>query len=192
MAKAIKHHFWKEMTPEEIRAFNESHEFNLDEMLASIESLMADTLVAAGFPKTLKPPFAPVDVVLRKQIEERGFDWESREGYAVRIMYQTWLVRTSGGRADIAALHALYLGGLLHEAVMHKHWELGFASLQKLAKATDLAWGPLEERIATKEKRRGLFYEEKKKGYNDTEAYKAVASQEGVCAHTIRRAVKGH
>lgn len=174
--KPIKHHLWEEWTPEAIQAFNASHEFDLAAMLADIENVAADILLAADFPKDLKPPFTPVDKVLRKQIEDRGFDWESREGYAVRIMYQTWLVRT--GQGDGAILHAFVLGELLAEATMHKHWERGFASLQMLAKATDKHLGPPEQRIATKEKRRHLFYEEKKKGCNDTEAYKAVASQE--------------
>jgi hypothetical protein len=98
--REVTHQFWPGNTPEEIRAFNESYNFNLDELLAEIERVASDILTAANFPKTLTPPFNPPDIVLKQQIEERGFDWESREGYAVRIMYQTWLVRTALPKPD--------------------------------------------------------------------------------------------
>lgn len=47
--RAVKHHYWPGNTPEEIRAFNESYNFNLHELLAEIERIASDILTAANF-----------------------------------------------------------------------------------------------------------------------------------------------
>jgi hypothetical protein len=188
-AKAPKHHYWRQMTPEEIKAFNEQ-EANLDEVLADIERTAEAILIAAGFPRDLQPPFNPPDLVLRKQIEERGFDWESREGYAVRILHQAWLVRTARPKSDAAAIHAMYLGALITETTMHKHWDLGI-SIREGGRKGAAHHGSPEDRRKKKERLRRLFDEERPKVASNAKAYEAVAKLEKVKPRTVRRAVTG-
>jgi hypothetical protein len=189
--QAVKHHFWPGNTPKEIGAFNENFNFNLDEILADIERMGADILTAANFPKTLKPPFSPPDVVLRQQIEERGFDWESREGYAVRIMCQTWLVRTALPRPDAVAIHAMELGSLITQATMHKHWEQGLSVHLGGRKGAE-HWGLPEERRRKKNEIRKLYSDERSKCRSNEDAYKAVSRKANVGKRTVRRIITGH
>ena len=189
--QVVKHQFWSGNTPEEIQAFNESYSFNLDEVLADIERTASDILTAANFPKTLKPPFSPPDVVLKQQIEERGFDWESREGYAVRIMYQTWLVRTALPKSDAVAIHAMELGSLITQATMHKHWEQGLSTQLGGRKGAE-HWGSPEERSRKKNEIRQLYSDERSKRRSNEDAYRAVARQANVTKRTVRRIITGH
>jgi hypothetical protein len=193
MVKQVKHRFGKEWTPEEIHAFNQNNELDLETMLASIESIADNILTAAGFPKNLEaPPFSPVDVVLKKQIEERGFDWESREGYAVRILYQAWLVRISGANASFSAIYGMHLGSLITEATMHGFWERGFAGHLGGLKGAERQWGALEKRRQKHDELRRLYQKARPKAASSEEAYKTVARQAGVAPRTVRRAIKGY
>ena len=189
--QAVKHHFWPGSTPEDIRAFNESYNFNLGEVLADIERIATDILTTANFPKTLKPPFSPPDIVLKQQIEERGFDWESREGYAVRIMYQIWLVRTALPKPDAVAIHAMELGSLITQATMHKHWEQGVSTQLGGRKGAE-HWGSPEERSRKTNEIRQLYNNERFKCCSNEDAYRAVARQANVSQRTVRRIITGH
>ena len=187
----VKHQFWSGNTPEEIQDFNESYSFNLDEVLADIERTASDILAAASFPKTLKPPFSPPDIVLKQQIEERGFGWESRAGYAVRIMYQTWLIRTALPKSDTVAIHAMQLGSLITQATMHKHWEHGLSIHLGGLKGAE-HWGSPAERRRKKNEIRQLYNDERSKWRSNEEAYRAVARQAKVSPRTVRRIITGH
>jgi hypothetical protein len=189
--KAVRHHFWPGNTPEEIRALNESSNFNLGEVLADIERMATDILTAANFPKTLKPPFSPPEFVLKQQIEERGFDWESRAGYAVRIMYQTWLVRTALPKPDAVAIHAMELGSLITQATMHAHWEQGLSTQLGGRKGAE-HWGSPEERSRKMNEIRQLYSDERSKCRSNEDAYRAVARQANVSKRTVRRIITGH
>jgi hypothetical protein len=190
--QAVKHQLWSGNTREEIQAFNESYSFNLDEVLADIERAANDILTAANFPQSLKPPFSPPDIVLKQQIEERGFGWESREGYAVRIMYQTWLVRTALPKPDAVAIHAMVLGSLITQSTMHGHWERGLSLQLGSLKGAELAWGSPEEREKKKNEIRKLYNDQRRKCRSNEDAYRAIERQTGVEARTVRRIITGH
>lgn len=188
--KPIKHHFQAVATPEEIHAFNQNPA-GLHEILATAENYMSAFLYAANLPVIWRGPYAPVDLVLRKQLEGMGVDWESREGYAARILYQCWLVRTSGG--DARAIHAMCLGSLITESTMHHPWEIGFAVSSGGKKGAERRGSPAE-RLAENEKLRALYVEVRAKCASKSEAYKIVAKRAGagVAIRKVRRAVTGH
>jgi hypothetical protein len=187
--KPIKHHFWEDWTPEQIEAFNENPP-GFAEVLGSIENLMMEILVAAGLPIVWHGPYAPVDLVLRRQLEEIGVDWESREGYAARCLYQCWLVRTAGANPEIIAIHAMHLGSLTTEGVMHKHWERGLLVSMGGKKGAAII---KEKRACDDAEIRQFFNEERAKGVSKQDAYKAVARRvPGVTPRTVRHVITGH
>ena len=62
-------------------------------------------------------------------VEAHGYDRESREGYAARVIRLAWQIRDarSRGKPDEALILAIKLGELLMEAWMHTWWDKGGA-----------------------------------------------------------------
>jgi hypothetical protein len=186
MRKPIKYHVSRKATAREIE---EARNIESDGILAAIEGVAFDILEAVGLSNVdFTKRFYESYLELRNFLESNGCDWESKEGYAARIVHHIWLVRAARGK--IVIVHALNLGRLLGEAAMHKHWERGLSVSMGGQKGAAII---RERRKRDDAEIRQFFNEERAKGANKQDAYKAVARRvAGVTARMVRTVITGH
>jgi hypothetical protein len=209
MSKKVKHHLpsftrLAALSPQPSDARNEKtgiqREPVLETLLKSLERLegaSVEILLEAGCPKIaeLKLAAFPSDLELMAKIESLGFGWESKEGYSLRIFYLIRWLRAVLAIPEMALVYGIELGielgSLISEAGMHSTWEVG-VSVREGGRKGAGHWGSPRERVSEKDRLRQLFEKERRSHASNTKTYEAIARREGVSAHTVRRAVKGH
>ena len=158
----------------------------LDDLLMFWERSSAEILYAAGI-ADLKELCAADDFFLQKELESRGVDWESREGYAAQIMRLTGFIRKKEGASKTFLV--FYLGQITGRAVFHENWARGVVVKENMAQATSRAYGPPEQRQKKREHLIQRFAALRGEFSSDRAAYEAVAKEMNCSARTVRRAV---
>ena len=197
MGRTVKHHF---ATPPRRHRYEAKFAIELDKELKKILAVAGKVLDEAGIPELKDAQQYEQEADLSDHLTALGFDYEGREGFAARIAFMTFALDRDRvrGNMDGAILLAVALGALLAQAAMHPEWERGFGMLKRLAEATDIHWGPRDERRARDAKIRNIFEEERKKSSTSTAAYRAAALRAAavlranVTWRKVRRVVTGH
>src|SRR5262249_35306760 len=115
----------------------------LERMLSGLEGTATTVLHSAGLADLIHLNTAD-DFSLREELEQRGFDWETKEGYAAQIMQAIHLLRRAEGAAR--TIIAIKLGSLNGRAAMHPDWERGALNRERLASVTNTVHGSPQQR----------------------------------------------